>query len=204
MLTLSKLICKAREVTLELGNVAGTCVFCGCDTERGYSNTLISSNFTAGDRLGGGNTVCPECLYVYNEPTYRKRAWVVTESTFAEVKRENAKELLLNPPDPPFVIYLTQSWKKQGFVNLINRVQESKSNYTIGLDYDLIEVNTEKLEEYCTLISEILEKKVTKTELSTGQFKAKSYEKLGYDMELIEKIKTLVGNPLWNLAIFVS
>jgi len=179
-------------------------VFCGCDTEHGHSNTLISNNFTAGDRLGGGDVVCPECLYVYNEPTYRKRAWVVTESTFSEVKRENAKELLLNPPEPPFVIYLTQSWKKQGFVNLINRVQESQTDYTIGLDYELIEVNTKKLEKYCTLISDILDKKITKTELSTGNFKAKSYEKLGYDIELIEKIKTLVGNPLWNLAIFVS
>lgn len=165
---------------------------------------MISDNFTAWDRLGYGDVVCPACNHVYTDPTYRKKAWVVTKSTFAEIKRENAKVLLLNPPEPPFVIYLTMTWKKQGFVNIMNKVQESKKNYSIGLDYELIEVNTSKLEEYCTLITDLLEKKITKTELQTGQLKPKSYEKLGYDMELIEKIKTLAGNPLWNLAIFVS
>lgn len=203
MTTLSKLLCSSRGITPDKGTLTGSCILCGLETECGHKAEL-KDTFTAYDLIQGGTCICPECWHVYNEQMYRKRAWVVTPSTFTEVKRDSAKELLLNPPEPPFVMYLTQTWKKQGWLNLINRVQESKSNYTIGLDYDLIEVNTEKLEEYCTLISEILEKKVTKTELSTGQFKAKSYEKLGYDMELIEKIKTLVGNPLWNLAIFVS
>lgn len=201
---LSNLICNARGIEPSKGSIQGTCVFCGCESDNGHPKKIISDNFTAWDRLAGGNVVCPECNHVYTEPTYRKKAWVVTESTFTEVKRENAKELLLNPPEPPFVIYLTQSWKKQGFVNLINRVQESQTDYIIGLDYELIEVNTKTLEKYCTLIAELLEKKIMKTELSTGNFKAKSYEKLGYDIGLVEKIKILVGNPLWNLAIFVS
>lgn len=201
---LSNLICKAQGIEPDKGNESGTCVFCGRETEQGHPKKIISDNFTAWDRLSGGNVVCPECNYVYSSPTYRKKAWVVTDSKFSEIKRENAKELLLNPPEPPFVIYLTQTWKVQGFVNLINRVQGSRTKYTIGLDYKLIDVNTEQLKEYCDIINDILEKKITKTELSTGNFKAKSYEKLGYDMELIEKIKVLAGNPLWDLAIFVS
>jgi len=203
MNTLSLLLCSARNITPDQGAFAGSCIFCGLDTKHGHKAEL-KDTFTAYDLIQGGSCICPECWHVYNEQMYRKKAWVVTQSTFCEVKRGGAKELLLNPPEPPFVIYLTQTWKKQGWLNLINRVQESKTNYTIGLDYDLIEVNPVKLDEYCNIISEILEKKVTKTELQTGQFKAKSYEKLGYDIELIEKIKILVGNPLWNLAIFVS
>ena len=203
MITLSKLLCSSRNITPEQGNLTGSCILCGLETAHGHKAEL-KDTFTAYDLIQGGSCICPECWHVYNEQMYRKKAWVVTPSTFVEVKREGAKELLLNPPEPPFVIYLTQTWKKQGWLNLINRVQESRTNYTIGLDYDLIEVNTQKLEEYCTLIAELLEKKIMKTELQTGQFKAKSYEKLGYSMKLIEKIKTLVGNPLWNLAIFVS
>lgn len=201
--TLSKLLCSARYIDLEQGTLAGSCILCGLETSHGHKAEL-KDTFTAYDLIQGGSCICPECWHVYNEQMYRKKAWVVTPSTFTEVKRDGAKELLLNPPEPPFVIYLTQTWKKQGWLNLINRVNMSKTDYTIGLDYDLIEVNTQKLEEYCTLISEILEKKIMKTELQTGHFKSKSYEKLGYDMELIEKIKILVGNPLWNLAIFVS
>lgn len=202
-MTLSKLLCTARHVETEKGTLLGSCIFCGLETSRGHKAEL-KDTFTAYDLIQGGSCICPECWHVYNEQMYRKKAWVVTLSTFAEVKRDGAKELLLNPPEPPFVIYLTQTWKKQGWLNLINRVQESQTDYTIGLDYDLIEVNTQKLDEYCTLIGELIEKKIMKTELQTGQIKAKSYEKLGYDMELIEKIKILVGNPLWNLAIFVS
>lgn len=203
MNTLSKLLCSARNITPDQGDLTGSCILCGLETVHGHKAEL-KDTFTAYDLIQGGSCICPECWHVYNEQMYRKKAWVVTPLTFLEVKRDGAKELLLNPPEPPFVIYLTQTWKKQGWLNLINRVQESRTNYVIGLDYDLIEVNTTKLEEYCTLISELLEKKIMKTELHTGQLKAKSYEKLGYDMELIEKIKTLVGNPLWNLAIFVS
>jgi CRISPR type IV-associated protein Csf1 len=203
METLSKLLCSARNIETEKGDLSGQCVFCGLDTIEGHEAKL-KVTFTAYDLIQGGSCICPECWHVYNEQMYRKKAWVVTPSEFTEVKRDAAKELLLNPPEPPFVIYLTQSWKKQGWINLINRVQHSKSNYTIGLDYDLVEVSTEKLRDYCELITELLEKKMTKTELSTGQFKAKSYEKLGYDIVLMEKIKTLAGNNLWNLAIFVS
>jgi CRISPR type IV-associated protein Csf1 len=201
--TLSKLLCSARTIETEPGCFSGECILCGLETDKGHKAEL-KDTFTAYDLIQGGSCICPECWHVYNEQMYRKKAWVVTASTFTEIKRDGAKELLLNPPEPPFVIYLTQTWKKQGWLNLINRVQESKTNYTIGLDYDLVEVNTQKLGEYCNLIVELLEKKIMKTELQTGQLKAKSYEKLGYDMELIEKIKMLVGNPLWNLAIFVS
>ena len=203
METLSKLLCSARNIETEKGDLSGQCVFCGLDTIEGHEAKL-KVTFTAYDLIQGGSCICPECWHVYNEQMYRKKAWVVTPSEFTEVKRDAAKELLLNPPEPPFVIYLTQTWKKQGWLNLINRVQMSQTNYTIGLDYDLVEVNTQKLDGYCTLITDLLEKKITKTELGTGKFKAKSYEKLGYDMKLIEQIKTLAGNPLWNLAIFVS
>lgn len=153
--------------------------------------------------MGSGDVVCPECNHIYTDRIY-KNAWVSTESEFRELKRADIKQVLLFPPEPPFVIYITQTWKTQGWLNLINRVQESKTNYIIGFDYSLILVNTVKLEEHCTLIASIIERKITKTELQTGQFKAKSYEKLGYNFELIEKLKLLVGNPLWNLAIFVS
>jgi len=190
-------------VTLELGDVAGTCVFCGSGTTQGHHKKIISDNFTAGNRLCDGDVVCPECKHVYNDRLY-KNAWVAACSWFKELKRVDTKDTLLNPPEPPFGIYITQTWKTQGWINIIDRVQESRTNYIIGFDYDIINVDTQKLGEYCNLVTELLEKKIMKTELQTGQFKAKSYEKLGYDMELIEKIKTLVGNPLWNLAIFVS
>lgn len=203
MNTLSHIICSARHIEPEQGTLTGSCIFCGLETSTGHKAKL-KDTFTAYDLVQGGSCICPECWHMYNEQMYRKKAWVVTLETFSEVKRDGAKELLLNPPDPPFIIYLTKSWKKQGWINLMNRVQESRTDYTIGLDYELVEVNTSKLEEYCTLITELLEKKITKTELSSGNFRAKSYEKLGFDIELMEKIKMLAGNPLWNLAIFVS
>lgn len=164
MTTLSKLLCSARGITPDPGVLTGSCILCGLDTECGHKAEL-KDTFTAYDLIQGGSCICPECWHVYNEQMYRKRAWVVTPSEFTEIKKNMMKEILIYPPAPPFVIYLTQTWKKQGWLNLINRVQESRTNYVIGLDYELIEVNTEKLEEYCNLISEILEKKIMKTEL---------------------------------------
>jgi len=60
METLSKLLCSARNIETEKGDLSGQCVFCGFDTTEGHEAKL-KDTFTAYDLIQGGSCICPEC-----------------------------------------------------------------------------------------------------------------------------------------------
>ena len=43
----------------------------------------------------------------------------------------------------------------------------------------------------------------TKTELETGQFRPKTYVKVG-DPDVIHELQSHAGEPLWSLCVYVS
>lgn len=201
MITLPRMICSARQIETEHGSATGICILCGQYTETGHPPKLLDS-FTAYERIMGGDAICPYCNHMYTEQLYRKQSWVVSETEFRTLKRDNIKPLLLNPPEPPFTIYLTQTWKKQGWLNLINRSNGSRSYYVVGMDYDMIWVDASVLERYLRDIDRWLELGLIKSELSTGNIRNKMYGTV--PIEDIIEIKNRVGNPLWNLAVYIQ
>ncbi len=200
---LSTLICRARGIVPEPGTLAGTCVFCGEHSDIGHP-AEFGENFTAYAALQGGEIICPECRHVLKEADYRKKMWVVSDGTFRIFSRGEAREVLQHPPDPPFVIYFTPSWKKQGWINLMNRVNLTCDQFVVGFDYDMIIVTPVQRDEYLALIADLLEKKITKSELETGELRSKSYEKIGFDLNLVNRLRMLAGDPLWKLCLFVT
>ena len=200
---LSELICRARQIPLEYGKLSGNCIFCGLHTDYGHP-VKLKTNFTGYPYLQAGEVICPFCYELYNNEEYRKNMWLVTEERFRVFKRVEAKEILLSHSPVPFAIYLTKTWKKQGWITLMNRVNYNTKKFFVGFDYDVVLVEREKLTEYFDLISELLEKKISKTELATGQLKVRSLEKIDIDITLKDKITMLAGNKLWELCLFIS
>jgi hypothetical protein len=201
--TLSEVICIARRISHENGNIMGNCIFCGQYTDQGYYAKL-KANFTGYPYLQAGEVICPFCYEMYNNEEYRKNMWIATNEEFRFFKRAEAKEILLSTLLTPFAIYLTKTWKKQGWITLMNKINYDTKNFFVGFDYDVILVERKKLIEYLSLISELLEKKISKTELATGQLKVRSFEKIDMDLELQRRIAMLAGDKLWELCLFVS
>ena len=201
-ITLSELLATHKQ-GLRSGKESGTCIFCGKTHKNGFKPTL-KPNFTAHSSLHAGSIMCHFCNDLYNTQEYRKNMWVVSKTSFRTFKRSEGNKILLNPPNTPFMIYYTKTWKKQGWVNLINKTNYSKDTFVVGFDYDIICVGRKRASEHLKIIADLLDKKITKTELTTGNIYPNSYEKLDMNTKLIDKIKMLCNNPLWNLCVFLS
>ena len=130
--------------------------------------------------------------------------WFVTEHEFKFFKRTEAKQILLNDLEVPFAIYLTKTWKKQGWIRLMDKLNYSSDTFFVGFDYDIVLVERKKLNEYFSLLSKLLAKKIPKSELATGELKPKSLEKIDMDTDLLARIRFLSGDKLWSLCLYIS
>lgn len=202
-ITLSQLVClHVPSTEIKTSTCSGTCVFCGESSECGFPAEL-KKTFTAYAYLQMGDIICPECYYVYTTQKYRLSMWVVSKDEFRFFKKAEAYDIVMNPPSPPFGIYLTKTWKKQGWIVIMNKVNYTRDCFFVGLDYNVIFVNLELLQEYITLIKYLRKQKISKQELETGNLSVKSIEKIDMNLELMKQIQNYAGDPLWGLGVYI-
>jgi len=175
--------------------VEGRCVVCG--REGGGHKSKFSSNFTAYSLLQAGNMICPRCYTLLHDQKYRRTSWVLSEKGYQQLKRNEVIKTLLNPPEPPFAIYLTRTGKKQGYLHLVDRVSWDRENYFIAFDDQLIPVIRSELEEMAEIARKARELKFSKSELR-GDIKVKHFE----HRDLCGKILEFAGNPLWEVVVW--
>jgi hypothetical protein len=128
------------------------------------------------------------------------------------------RDILTNPPDPPFVISLTRTWKKptwQALIRANGGVASSRDLFPIGLDYEVIYVDRAKFLEDLKLIDRLRNDPrkpgkvlLSKTELEMGRIGAGGIAKLmdtGADVTVIvSDLRRRANNPGWGLAVFVA
>ena len=207
LLTLSELVINARNIECESGGIEGTCCMCGNETKEGHI-PKFSDRFTAGSKLCYGEVICPECKAFFENQEHRRKTWIVTEDFFEVLDRKKAREHILNPPKPPFFIYLTKGGQKQGWLGHFNKLNYSTEIYQICCEWSdsLIQCNKSTAVEMDKLITELRSRKVSKTELLTTEYKMKTYEKaIKNNFEnLLESTKQYKNNPLWEVMLHVS
>jgi len=197
------MVCNARKIKPIPGNIIGLCVYCGEETEIGHI-FKPTGQFTTYQHIQGGTCICPECNEMKLSQDYRRSMWWVNNSEYVEFKQNDAKHILQNPPEPPFVMYFTKTWKKQGWPQLVNRINTSQNKFIVGFDYNLIFVDSIQRDDFLSFAQELIDAGITKTELYSGNLKGKSYEKIDYELNIINKLKQCAGNPLWELCVYVT
>jgi hypothetical protein len=77
----------------------------------------VSDAFTNFDRLRfpGSDLVCPACAWCLRTPQLRRGSWIASMEGLRYLQRPAISGALFNPPEPPFAIYVTTSFKKHGF-----------------------------------------------------------------------------------------
>jgi hypothetical protein len=201
MISLPLIICGARTIISELGSCSGICAFCGQHTDHGHLFT-DTGTFTTFQYILGGDVVCPACWHIKKSRDYRCSMWWVNEKEFRQFKFEDARQILQNPPEPPFTIYFTRTWKKQGWINLIARISHSQDRFIVGFDYDIIEVDACKRDQYFAFIDDLFRQGLRKTEILIGIVRPKLCGVIG--IETYERLQTLHGDPLWDLCVWVT
>jgi len=177
------------------GSLQGTCVLCGRETDKGHP-VKFSSNFTAWSLLGAGDCICERCYTLINDQTYRRKSWVISSKGIKYLTRKDVLPTLLEPPEPPFSIYITKTGKKQGFLQLMNRVSLSRNTYYVSFEDSLIFVDRKELAEMVKVAKEARKLKFTKSDLVNPSVKRWEHE------ELCRKVLRYKGNPLWQVVVY--
>ena len=116
------------------------------------------------------------------------------------LSREQIAPMLENPPEPPFGIYLTRTFKKQGFLQLITKVAANKDHYFLAFDDGLIYVDMFLLKEMKAFAEQMRQKGFTKTELETGNLKVK--KNIWISVQMYEQAQKYKGSPLWGVVVY--
>jgi hypothetical protein len=122
------------------------CIFCQESVEQGYPPEL-PGNFMSQQWLQAGNCICNRCYEFLKEPRTRKTCWLIKgpEMQIDLLEPiEKPLETLLNPPDPPFRLYLTKAKRKHGWIRLIKNPAMSRGRFPVSFEESLIWVNLEE------------------------------------------------------------
>lgn len=207
-LKLGELLLTATKQSAAKGNIFGTCVVCCNETDAGVPlKDCVSDNFTGWSYFFSGNCMCPECAFLFSDQTYRRKSWVASETEFRTFKNDEALQILFNPPKPPFFIHLAKTGQKQTWLSCIHRVAQNPHKYFFSHEkYDVpILFEVEKAKQYIDIISKAMSLGLNKTELTTGEFKPKTWQKAiegGY-RNFLKEVSKMKGNILWEVMVDV-
>jgi len=201
--TLTRLLALHAPPT-EVGDIAGRCTICGEMVSNGLKPDF-GANFTAGEYLQAGECLCPDCAAAYRNQDFRRKMWVVNPAAWREFKHAGARAVLLDPPEPPFAIYLTRTWKRQGWLLLVNRVNTSRESYVVAEDFRLVTVDRPRLRELSERADFYLrEEGLSKTALISGRISVAQFRRLSEPREMKAEVEELARDPLWEVAVWYS
>lgn len=237
MKLLSELICSARNISPPKGELSGQCIFCGRYSEEGHPAKMSPEFTNAPQLSGGEvicpfcyhmqTAEIPGAKQSAGK-LYRANMWLASIEGMAVIrfpKKENAKTTprdlseiftlgevtpraaVTTPPEPPFAIYLTRTWKKSGWQPLIRAnggVATSRDSFVCGFDYDPVHVNRHQLCIFLEDIDALREQKLSKTEIASGKVGIRSLDRIGYDQNIVRLLKLRATDPLWSLAVYVA
>lgn len=118
MIRATELIYRAAgSPTVDAIPATGRCVVCGKEISEGVPiKKVVSSSFTDWNILADmtATHVCKACKWCIKEPKMRRSQYIALRNELIYFKRDDIEKYLFDPPDPPFVFFVTSSYKKHG------------------------------------------------------------------------------------------
>jgi len=184
--------------------INGSCIVCGNFVNDGFKAKL-KPTFTSGEFLQNGDCICPTCNFVMNNPIFRRKNWIINEKEFRTLKNTEIIQFLVNPLDPPFAFYLTRTYKKHGWLLLVNRINFSRKMYFLAMDYRLLFVDKDKIKRFNEKVTYLLEKGISKSSLLSGKLKLHEFRNLeNKAKEIMKFLERVAGQVEWELAILYT
>jgi len=178
------------------------CIFCGERYEQGYANKL-PGNFMSHQWLQAGNGICERCYKFLKAPEARRNSWLIEGP---EMRLELLQPLnnplltLLEPPEPPFRLYLTKQKRKHGWIRLLKNPALNREHFPIAFEEDIIWVDRAQAQGFSETVKSLREKGITKGALVRG-LTAGEAQKIGLSPAEIREAHQNRGNPLWELVV---
>jgi hypothetical protein len=196
---LSDLIVSARNIKISGGDREGICAFCGRESNELYYLEL-SRTFTSSEYLHNTEYICWKCRHMYKTQKYRYHNWVVSKNSFFEGKRyEILPYLIESNIDPPFAVYTTTTYKKQGWIQGMNLLNYGKKYMTIMWDLKRIDVEMKWLKDKIKLFLELRDLGLIRREIRKPTIYLRINIKIS-KMKL-HKLLNLENNPKWEWLV---
>lgn len=172
----------------------------GIPTKKAIKPTFTDHPYARGQ---GSGSVCPGCAFCLSKRPLRNYSILASPAGLQHPSRAQWREILLNPPKPPFVCCLAVSGQKH--LTFKAPVNADRQRFTVLLEEQQIHVVPERLE--CVLEAvEALYVYFTKEEILTSRYSQHRVKECGIRAwgELESRLKTWRGRPLFELAVFVA
>jgi CRISPR type IV-associated protein Csf1 len=189
-----------------LGSVSGNCVLCGRKTEKGHKIDF-SDNFTGFSYLQIGDTICEYCFTFIKNQDFRRKSWIATQEKVIFLNKKEILGYILNPPEPPFSIYITSTGQRQGWLDGYRQgINFSNTTFFILTDFvGLVQARKDLALKMNELISFLRDKKITKEQLLSGLYTTGIYMKAvqeGWE-EKLSIARKFAKNQLWEVIVYV-
>lgn len=183
------------------------CWLCGGPTGGKGQTTkkAIKDTFTDIDkaRAPASKSVCPGCAFCLSFRELRNYSILATEQELRHPTRAESRDILLNPPKPPFVICIAVSGQKH--LTFKAEVAYSRNFYPVQMEDTRIIVDVTRLSELLDLV-ERLYTVFSKDEIKTSRYSQGRIKEFGISrfQELEERLAPHRGSRLFDLAVFVA
>jgi hypothetical protein len=177
------------------------CAVCGKTTAQSVPTSFLRKTFTNHDLLRFGNDgLCPACTSCLRRDLLFTN-FIATENEFIRFKRDGILAHLFNPPEPPFVFCITQSYKKHNAIRA--EISWSRESYRVRMEDLAFYFEPEKWRAPLAIITDQVQI-FSKTEIRTGDYKHRRIAEYGMDRLMAENeiLKPLRSTPQLDLLIY--
>ncbi len=205
IITLGDLLALSQQT--RRGSTHGKCICCQRIVDDGHEpRRVFSGNFLGWNRLYAGDCICSSCSLLFRDEM-RKHSWVAWSGGLEFFKNDEAHNILFNPPEPPFFVYIAKMGHKQAWLSCIYRVAGSRSKYFFAHEDSDAPILFERVRalEMSTDASTLIERGVSKTELRTHDYSVKTVQGAiqgGY-VGLLRRTARYKNDPLWSVIVDV-
>lgn len=165
----------------------------------------IKDTFTDRDkaRWPMSRSICPGCVFCLSYASLRNYSILATTEGLYHLGRAEIRDLLLNPPDPPFVFCIAVSGQK--WLHFRAQVAYDRDGFPVQFEEMTVCIWRKPLAEWLELIEQLYIV-FSKEEIKTGRYNQNRIKQFGLaEFQAIEKKLTPHrGTRLFELAVFVA
>jgi hypothetical protein len=199
---------KAAEYTpLEPGNLSGACWLCGAETSQGVPRKkAIKPTFTDADfaQSPQSDVVCEYCNWALSWRTLRNYSILATGQGLQHPSRQELREVLLSPPEPPFLLCIATSGQK--WLHFKGRITLNKEMSWVMFEETPTLAPSESVRQLLVPVEEMYTGGFSKTEILTGEYRPVNINKFGVRKweSLENQIAKHRGARLFEVVVFVA
>lgn len=190
----------------EEGKLAGQCWLCGCETKTGHpKKKIIKPTFTDHDlaTIPWSDVVCDHCAWALSYRELRNYSILATGDELYHPSRIETREVLLQPPKPPFLICVAESRKI--WLHFKAKVNLSNKRFSVRMDNLDVIASPEQFKNLLEPIEELYQTFI-KAEIKFGNYQSHRIKEFGLDRweQLESIIAPMRKSSLFQLALFVA